>query len=826
MGRDERPELSTTLPLVERITCPTVEPQADRGIRLHYGIESSAWVWHPGCDEETEVRPPLALQFSLTVSFAETTEAILHISADERFVWSINGHRVAAGPDRSDVDHWSFHTYRTYWPAGRYELEVAVWQLGELSPHAQVSHRGGFIFGADAVEHRKQFGTGHANWCVARATDVEWRQREMKVFFVVGPEGWYDGGLPSTDEPVEAVVVAGPMQSNPNGIMTRHWRLLPSPLPEMMYKPYPLGVVRVAGHDPEHVLTPDRPQRKAAEDLTIVEADLEHAQVAAWAALIDNDSPLVVPARSTSWVIIDLQNYVCGFSSVRLTGSGCLRWEWAESLFMPELDRSPMLKGNRDEVVGKRFAGFGDTFVAGPFRSKFGSHWWRSGRYLRITAKAEERDLIVHRLEVRETRYPLEVAAHWQSDQPQLDAIMPMARRGLEMCLHETYMDCPYYEQMMYVGDGRLEMLLTHVLSPDGRPIRRGIELFDWSRYKTGLVAERYPSSPYQLSPTFSMLWIPMVRDYALYRDDEAWVRERLRGVRSVVDELFSLSAGDGLLEALPGWAFVDWCAGEGWQDGCPPGVVEGEASSIINLQWLMALSHAAEVERWHGEAAFAERLERQAEKLRGLILERFWDDRRQMIADDASHRCFSEHAQVLLLLNDVLPQASAAALFARFSIEKDLAPVSIYFRFYLFEVFHKFGRGDLLVAGLRYWQDLVDMGLRTPVEQPGATRSDCHAWGSHPLFHAHCTLAGVRPGAAGYRSVDISPAPGPLNHLMSETPHPRGRVRLEMTRQPSGTWSAAVSLPADTPGRLRWAGQTHPLAPGAEVVISLDANA
>ena len=32
------------------------------------------------------------------------------------------------------------------------------------------------------------------------------------------------------------------------------------------------------------------------------------------------------------------------------------------------------------------------------------------------------------------------------------------------MCAHETYMDCPYYEQLQYGGDTRLEILATYSL--------------------------------------------------------------------------------------------------------------------------------------------------------------------------------------------------------------------------------------------------------------------------------------------------------------------------------------------------------------------------
>src|SRR6201995_5293651 len=50
------------------------------------------------------------------------------------------------------------------------------------------------------------------------------------------------------------------------------------------------------------------------------------------------------------------------------------------------------------------------------------------------------------------------------------------------MCSHETYMDCPYYEQLMYVGDTRLQVLTTFATSRDDRLPRKALEVFDFSR--------------------------------------------------------------------------------------------------------------------------------------------------------------------------------------------------------------------------------------------------------------------------------------------------------------------------------------------------------
>ena len=106
----------------------------------------------------------------------------------------------------------------------------------------------------------------------------------------------------------------------------------------------------------------------------------------------------------------------------------------------------------------------------------FTTHWWRSGRYCLLEVKAGETPLTIRRLALDEARYPLENEGAFECGDQELGPVIRIAVRGLQMCSHETFMDCPYYEQLMYVGDTRLEMLTTYVVSRDDRLVRRGIE--------------------------------------------------------------------------------------------------------------------------------------------------------------------------------------------------------------------------------------------------------------------------------------------------------------------------------------------------------------
>jgi ribosomal protein S18 acetylase RimI-like enzyme len=44
-----------------------------------------------------------------------------------------------------------------------------------------------------------------------------------------------------------------------------------------------------------------------------------------------------------------------------------------------------------------------------------------------------------------------------------------ISRNTVLCCMHEMYVDCPYYEQLQYMFDARLEILFTYAVSGDTR---------------------------------------------------------------------------------------------------------------------------------------------------------------------------------------------------------------------------------------------------------------------------------------------------------------------------------------------------------------------
>ena len=67
-------------------------------------------------------------------------------------------------------------------------------------------------------------------------------------------------------------------------------------------------------------------------------------------------------------------------------------------------------------------------------------------------------------------------------------------------------MDTPYCEQLQYVGDTRIQALISYAVAGDDRLARQALRAFDDSRIPEGITRSRYPSSLPQSIPTFSLL--------------------------------------------------------------------------------------------------------------------------------------------------------------------------------------------------------------------------------------------------------------------------------------------------------------------------------
>ncbi len=756
--------------------------------------------------------PPLVNAYRLSFELPHNATIRVHVSADERYAFYVDGQCIGRGPERGSDRIWFYETYDLALLAGPHQFVAMVWQLGDVAPLAQVGLAGGLLVEAEGV-HAELLSTRTGAWETKPVSGISFempaRARQMAWFVepiqttngAAYPWGIETGGDDEGQQAWEAVALRREDILFPFGIHAAHV-LQPAVLPAQMRALVRPGRVRHVSGAPwsdEQVVS------------VLAETQLV-SEVIDWQALLDDAAPVQIPPHSRRQIVIDVEQYVCAYPQVRLSGGRGSRLVigWAEAL---HLDASGTRKAHRDVVAGHTFIALSRDVILpdGGAQRQFEPLWWRAGRFVELLIETGDQPLTIERFTLLETRYPLEMESRFDSSDKRLDVVIPLALRGLQMCAHETYMDCPYYEQLMYVGDSRLEALTTYAISTDDRLPRKSILLFDASRLPDGFVQARYPSRDVQVIPPFSLWWIGMVYDYALWRGDRAFVAGMMPGVRAVLDGFLTHVEANGLLRAPNGWNFSDWTAG--WPLGVPPDGFSGH-SGLLQWHLIYTLALAVRLEEWVGETVVAQRWRTWRDTLGTAATAAYWDEARGLFADELAHTRFSEHTQCLALLSGVVTDAQFARVAHSLIADPSLTRATIYFSHYLFETYRMLDNPAALFDRLSLWFDLPAYGFKTTPEQPEPARSDCHGWGAHPLYHFFATLLGIRPGGFGFDTVEIAPMPGDLTHLSGEMVHPRGRLVLDFYFE-ADALRGNVHLPEGLKGRLTYRGRTQDLGSG-----------
>jgi hypothetical protein len=528
-------------------------------------------------------------------------------------------------------------------------------------------------------------------------------------------------------------------------------------------------------------------------------------------------APVTVPAGSHVHILLDRKTLTTAYPILTVSGGkGAKIWlTYSEALY----DKA-MHKGDRDKVGERTARGLKDSFLPdGGEHRVFEPLWWRTWRYLDLDIETGAEPLTLESLEARFTAYPFEERATFQSPDAELKKIWDISWRTARLDAHETYMDTPYYEQLQYVGDTRIQALISYAVAGDDRLARQALAAFDGSRFPDGITRSRYPSSLPQTIPTFSLLYVGMVRDYWMHRPDAEPARASMPGTRTVMDWFAGYEQPDGLLKQLPWWSFIDWVP----SGTIPTYDAKGE-SCVTTLEYLGALEDAVALENGLGDPLRAERYESRAAHVRSGLSSRCWSGARGLLADTPEQKNFSQQANILGVLYDVVPKdQQQRVLRAMLAVEPGTTPdgvlsASYYFRFYLARALEHAGMADDYLSSIDPWRKLLALHFSTWPEIPGDTRSDSHAWTAHPIYDLLTVVAGIEPASPGFATVRITPHMGTLPSLTATYPHSEGEIKVEYSREGAGL-NAKVTLPGKLSGEFVFKGKVWPLKPGENVI-------
>ncbi|NIM34615.1 MAG: alpha-rhamnosidase [Hydrotalea flava] len=734
---------------------------------------------------------------------SKPNQFIIHISADNRYQLFINGKLVSIGPARSDLYFWKFATIdiAPYLQQGINTIATAIWNEGHYRPEAQISHRTAWVLvGDDALE--KILNT-NSTWKSYRC--MAYRPLpgiDYSAYYVAGPGEivdmhqfplqWQQNNFDDSQwQPAQQIGWSG---AKPKGIGDiNEWMLIPDPLPAMELKLQRMTSIRSA-----------------------IGVTISHDFLSGKAAF-------QVPAYTTATILLDQGVLTNAYVHLLFSGGNgaTITCTYAEALFEKDKEGKPILeKGNRNDIANKIILGRKDSIISsGVAKQAFNSLAWRTFRYIQLNITTQNEPISIEDFYNTFIGYPYQQNASVQTTDTLLQKILNIGWHTARLCAIETFMDCPYYEELQYIGDSRIQALIGLYNSGDDRLVKNALNQMDHSRIAEGITLSRHPSFTPQQIPTFSLWYIGMLADYWKYRGDSAFIANKLQGVRNILWFFQQYQQADGTLRKVPYWMFTDWVDGyKGWNGGTAPYGKDG-SSAILDLQLLWAYQLAASLEAQMGMPAYAKLYNAKAIQLQTTIQKKYWYSNKALFADTDEGDQFSQHANALAILTHTITGKQATALAQQLLHNKQLAPASIYFKYYLYQALVMAGLGNDYLQWLDIWKENIAMGLTTWAETSdiNGSRSDCHAWGASPNIEVYRTILGIDSDAPGFKKVKITPHLGNIIEISGQMPHPNGMLHVAYKKN-GNKWTITIVLPKTVTGQLVWNNKIYVLQSGNNV--------
>ncbi|KAH7364858.1 Six-hairpin glycosidase-like protein [Rhexocercosporidium sp. MPI-PUGE-AT-0058] len=716
---------------------------------------NSNWIWVPDwIDSSPSSMNTAGRIVSFTRSFnieAFPNTAIISVSADTRYKLYINGKRIAVGPSRSSLMIWYYDTLdiAPYLSKGKNDIKIIVLRYFSGTRAAMPFER--TPFPGLSVVGKIGSGSGNIDLC----SNKDWvAQVDESVLF---PTGLVDDVFLHISERISPTPAHSTVEPKPYNMKTLNgdllpWRLRPRPIPMPVESEVAVDMIRECSSS---ISMPD------------------------WNSCFSETQPLPLPSHSSHVIELKAEVHSTAFtrwkfkvsrsSQVRLKVTYSEGYELEPRSYPFFRTKADRLDSTTGHILGPYDAVTldipeGETVTYEPF-------WFRTFRIIRLEVDVGSEPVELISFDATQVNYPLGVKAAWsEPGDAHSERIWEVSVRTMRNCMFDGYSDCPFYEQLQYSGDTRTVGLFHYLLSGDDRLMRQSISTFASSVTVEGLTQSRFPSHVPQIIAGFSLYWILQVCDHHLFFGDQLYSRSFLPRIDGVLDFFESHVDELGLVSGLPydAWQYVDWVTSWGATEdhpdkGVPTSGRKSNRHTYFSMLYAYVLRKAAMLVRQVNRLAHAAEYEARAEALLVAIRKHCYDGRffTDSTADIADDLAYSQHCQIFAVLSGAAEPADHARLLTEAFAKPHFSKCSYMMKFYAFRAFAIAGDDVYESAWGHMWDPYRNMlanHLTTWEEDDVRQRSDCHAWGSVPIYEYCTELAGIRPVAPGSTRVLFKP--------------------------------------------------------------------
>ncbi|MDO4273904.1 MAG: hypothetical protein Q4D16_09545, partial [Eubacteriales bacterium] len=460
--------------------------------------------------------------------------------------------------------------------------------------------------------------------------------------------------------------------------------------------------------------------------------------------------------------------------------------EAAENTILDVYCFENMYGGEIDYTIGLNN---GFRYICREGWQKYGCMTRMGARYVMITVRNASRTVRIRDFHMRHMTYSVSKRGEFACDDFLLNRIWEMCCHTHELCLEDSFTDCPTYEQAFWIGDAQLTALINAYVYGDYELIRRNLKLAVTAGENTKLLNALTPTDWNTSIPMWMMNWVISIAQYVEVTGDESIIHELYSPVKEVLEyyEGFIQPDGGFLISA---WNMMDWAD----LDIHNYGVVTGQQAI---LAWCYKLG-ADFAEKEGQEETAGEFLGFRA-RLLEYMDKKLWDRERQCYLDGWSPKgglasTSSIQTHVFLYLYQGIMDEEKRRITEGYLTnppEEFAKPGSPFMLYYLHECLMRMGRAEEVLADIRErWGEMLHYDTTTCWEVfPGfyensRTRSYCHSWSAAPAIFCLEEVLGIHRAAKGWDKIVIKVPEETGTWCRGAVPTPFGVIRAWWERK------------------------------------------
>ena len=420
------------------------------------------------------------------------------------------------------------------------------------------------------------------------------------------------------------------------------------------------------------------------------------------------------------------------------------------------------------EIGGTTATTFKDTYVTKAGSQVYESYPWRSGSELIIEADAGVK---FTKIGFRPSGYASRRTGVFASSDEKLNTLWEKCANTLEICMRDSYMDCPERERGPYMGDATNEMDITYYAMDTSAHalIKKSIlACVAWTG-KDALIPSRAPSvKPHEI-PAQSLAFSTAVYKYLLQTGDTQTVKSYYTALISYL-KVWSMGENGMPVYRAGEWQWTDWGSGSDVE--------------LLQVLWYYYSANCA--------AKMAKALEVTADNeflaSRMLTMKNAFGGLYRKEDGFRSGAALDDRANALAVLSGLADEDDHTAVTA---VLRTVRKASPFMERFVLEALCEMGEYDLAAERikLRYGSMIDDENCTTIWELFESLESSTpnHGWSCGPLMILSERFGGISPTSAGYATYEIAPQ-AMFDSLEAGFDTVRGRIGLKYVRSQTST--------------------------------------